>query len=458
MSALATCLAFALLSVLALAPAAQNLANSGELCVIIPCANDLICADTRSGKRCVQPVPLLGRCGRSGVVCDHGTRCVLDQGLGGHICIQEVEVGQPCGLPSENLRAVAVCEAGSYAKCEWTTGLTDVYHAKSCVRVVPPGKFCDLGRDDRCTKGHGCHLYSWWTVETSCQNLTALDIGKKCRRQGPDYIEDIGFCKSSSFKIECATVPGQKSICVKVGREGEMCDEIWRHCDFGLKCLADLGTGNRVCKQPRPGVRLGEKCGTKLDKQNGYAYCGSDLRCYPDVLGSGSARCMEVISPGGICSGALQQCADGYVCDSSQKCVQETNAGLGEACGDPLDLDKIDVKCKSGLRCEYHEAKKGKLCVKTVGRGKICGLPLKCPINHECIRASGAGPRKCTPVAKIGESCVNSTCACTLFCDGKCYSRLPCIRSWDQIICDDDYKLASPIPKPPVCLSKNPMV
>lgn len=378
------------------------------------------------------------------------------------MCIQEVEAGQLCGLPSENLRAIAVCEEGLFATCERTTGLLQEYQAKLCVRIVPPAKHCDIGGDNRCTEGYGCYYQSTRNRAKTCQNLTKQDIGKKCRSEGVDSIYgklyDEGVCESSRLNLECSKDPGKSSVCVKVGKEGEMCDDIWRHCDLDLKCIRDPSTGNNICQQPRPRARLGEKCGSRRDKLNGFAYCGSGLRCYPDILGSGSARCMKVISPGGSCFGALQQCENGYVCDGSQKCVKETKSDLGEACGDPFDLDNIDAKCKSGLRCEYHEVKSGKLCVKTVGPGKTCGLPLKCPINHECIRVGDAGPRKCVPVAKIGESCIDAMCACTLFCDGKCYSRLPCVRTWNKLVCDDDYKPASPVPTPPGCLVKNPLV
>eukprot|EP00171_Calliarthron_tuberculosum_P020912 IDg20912t1 len=239
MMRMAVCVVSALFLSLTLTSAALSLAGVGESCARLQCTKSLKCTPTSTGKRCLQVIPLDGKCGAENTTCFYGSRCVRDTVSSIQTCMQEVDQGQQCGLPSDNMRKVAVCEQGKNLVCEFEKQSDGRFPLKYCIRVVQRGDACKKGYD-RCPDDQGCVLTA---AGRRCQKLPEVSLGEKCHRSANFASESsaTAVCRHPRFKLVCGAALHRYTTlrCLKLGKRGENCDGDWRHCDYGLRCLLD---------------------------------------------------------------------------------------------------------------------------------------------------------------------------------------------------------------------------
>lgn len=428
---------FSILILLALAigSTAQQLAGLGESCAVKKCTNSLQCHHKRTGKRCVKVARLDKKCGDDNTICITGTRCELDEGTGLRVCMREVEYGMDCG-PSALDFPGAVCPAGGKSACEYPMSLRSRYARDNriCYNIIPLGGKCNTGFA-RCAGGNVCVRSGKNMI---CQNLPEASIGDKC---------DSDICNSSTFNLICRfpryntnKILVQRR-CLKLGREGEMCDDVWRHCDKDLACSYNNATNNRIC-QRAPVVGLGGLCGSTRDVSSEFASCQNGFRCVRSDWHV--TDCKKENQPGASCKGRYQHCVKGYTCNRNNICVKEVGAGFREPCGNPRIDAPLDIKCKPGLRCLYSFKDNRPICTSYSGPGEVCDEYKRCFVNHECLRRGSSGPRRCIPTVSLGESCEKKICKCTQVCYGTCMTRYPCIKTAGKLTCSDKYVMKAP--------------
>lgn len=293
---------------------------------------------------CKERIPGLKQCTRRDATCQ--VNCTQDSDcLGGLVCKNNVcvrsggnQVGEPChsGMPCQSELQCIPSSAG--ARCYQTCG----FAAGSAGAPCRPGNICDrglqcypnpLGSGNFCVQP--CQTVASCTDGGTCFpgiNLCTCQTDSQCTNGGKCNViiqGVVGVCSAGKETTcpsgeECASSPGQPSICVQTGSgnrtSGQACDNLNR-CQSGNLCVPGLNrcvescNGGKVCQ-------TGGSCRTLLGPDE-FCLCSADSEC------KGGRKCQILAQNIGYCSEPVDAgckentCPSGFVCQN-KVCVVKT--------------------------------------------------------------------------------------------------------------------------------------
>lgn len=311
----------------------QPCEGTGELCPL-----GFVCKEVQAGlKQCTR------RDNTCTAPCNKDEHC-----LGGLKCLNGIckrengsEEGEPCSNAMKCKDGLQCTPSSSGARCYKTCG----FQAGSAGAPCRPNNQCDAGlrcfpnplgggnfcvkpcqSATDCTEGGSC--FPGINI-CACQGADQCQNGAKCNMIIQGF---AGVCSSGKQTPcpdgqECASSPGQPSICVKAGSgnrtPGQACDNLNR-CTTGNTCVPGLNRCLESCSQSQT-CKGGGACRSLLGPDQ-FCLCSSDSECKT------GQKCNTVFQNTGYCSDPPNtgctdtSCPENFVC-KDKKCVAKDAPG-----------------------------------------------------------------------------------------------------------------------------------
>lgn len=251
--------------------------TAGEPCSnAMPCKDGLQCTPSSSGARCYQTCGFqAGSAGapcRPNNQCDAGLQCFANPLGGGNFCVRPCQSSTDCTSGGNCFPGINICACQSADQCQ---------NGAKCNMIIQGfAGVCSSGKQTPCPDGE-----------------------------------------------ECASSPGQPSICVKAGsgnREpGQACDNLNR-CKDGNTCTPGLNRCLESCSDSQT-CKGGGTCRSLLGPDQ-FCLCSNDSECKT------GQKCQVVAQNIGYCADPPDTgckegtCPDNFVC-KDKKCVAKDTPG-----------------------------------------------------------------------------------------------------------------------------------
>lgn len=239
-------------------------ADMNEPCALVKgfeCKMGLVCAGRPTGRKCVKPMPVGGKCGKDPWwVCEPGKEC--RKGV--------------CTHPRQGMNQKCAVKKGW--ECEKGLVCAGRKKGRKCVKPMPEGGKC--GKDPWwvCEEGFRC-------VDGRCRK--GKKVNRKCQRDWE--------CKKG---LRCAGREGGRKCVMPMPVGGKCETDPWWVCERGVECV------DGKCRQ---GKRVNEKC------EKNDAECKKGLRC---AGREGGKKCVMPMPVGGKC-----ETDPWWVCERGVACV-----------------------------------------------------------------------------------------------------------------------------------------
>lgn len=391
-----------------------------------PCVSGLQCY----GGKCVDLLPVGGRCGTGYPVCHPTLTCSGNATSLVRTCVSPAKVGQSC--------ADKACDRG----------LSCLKQAKVCVQIASVGQACagasrPCEQNLSCVKGlcktkgslsQTCGAGDPCVDSLYCTNLVSggvcadkKNLGEACGSNAPcktgltchsvvSSQGTVSTCKSTSkFGEACGLtsfcdaslglICGANSICRNPANSGEACQAIWECAQGqGLFCL---GAGTQKTCRTAGGV--GAYCESS-------DHCVSDTYCDLRASASTKNRCIAKGAEGSDCP-----CNTNLVCTpqgAGAASICRRPGSAGESCG----VNYPDCKADANLVCVGRSITTSGTCKTLGGVGASCGgqgINPPCLPGLVCQNGSWASPGICRALGSVGSTCISTDppCGSGLFCN-----------------------------------------